>query len=406
MSLMATPLHGFMQELLCTVKIGWRAERGRLNLGPSDSLAQRELFSDVHCMPGQRVYRLGPEETTRELRALARHLFEAPFASFAPCSGAQANQAVFRALLQPGDRVLCLPDAELESTLDTLYVSATTPRLVRQRAVFQGNGLVDYQTLVDQVLAAPPRCIVAGYSNHTRMHDYRALRHLADRVGALLIIDISRIAGLVAAGLHPNPLGWADVLTGATHKSLQGPRGGFFMTRDEALFGRLQAVFEQRRGVSMPQRVRLGLLRCLQQARSPLQVARQQMALDNARAMAEVFNKQMLQVFSGGTDTQTVMLELTPLGLTNRQAQVALGRLGITLERRLDLHNTHLVLNTLPASMRGLDPQACARLASAIGTTLQQPNDLKTVSLAIASVDRLCADHPPLLSAMDHILLQ
>lgn len=406
MTLMATPLPGLMQDLLSTVKIGWRAERGRLNLGPSDSLAQRELVSDVRCMPGQRVYRLGREEVARDLRALARRLFEAPFASFAASSAIQANQAVLRTLLQPGDRVLCLPDAELETTLDTLYVSATTPRLVRQRAVRLANGLVDYPALIDQVLADPPRCIVAGYSSYTRHHDYRALRALADRVGAVLVIDISRVAGLIAAGLHPSPLAWADVLTGATHKSLQGPRGGFFMTRDEALFRRFQTVFEQRFGTVMPQRVQLGLLRCLQQARSPLQIAQQQLALDNARAMAEVFNNQKLHVLSGGTDIQAVVLDSAALGLTGRQANVALGRLGISLERRSDLETTSLMLCTLPVSARGMGPQACAHLASAIGSTLQQRHDLKTVTLAIASVDRLCADHPPLLSAMDHLLLQ
>lgn len=407
MSSMAAPLQGLMQQLLSSVKFGWRADRDRLNLSSTDSLAQCRVVNDVHCAPGLQVQRLGPEQIARGLQSAAQRLFAANFASFDACNGAQANQAVFKALLSPGDSVLCLPDPELEMALDTVYVSASTPRLVLYRAGCHANGLIDYEGLLCQALREQPRCVVAGYSAYTRPYDYRALRAIADQVGAVLIIDTSRIAGLIAAGVHPSPLHWADVITGATHKSLQGPRGGFFMTKEAALFQRIRQALSRSYPVRMPHRVQLALLHWLQQAHAPLQVARHQLALSNARVMTRVFQARGLQVLFGGSDTQMLMLDLTSTGVTNRQASVALGRLGLQLERRCETTCPDLlVLSTLSLSVRGMDAQACERLAITISTILEQPNDLKTMALALDCVDRLCTDYPPLGNPLDFLLFQ
>ncbi|MNO66800.1 Serine hydroxymethyltransferase [compost metagenome] len=407
MSVMATPLQGLMQELMSSVKFGWRADRDRLNLSPTDDLAHTQVAHEPFRTPGQPILHQRAEPIARGLQSVALRLFAASHASFDPCSGGQANRAVFKALLSPGDAVLCLPDPELELTLDTLYVSASTPRLVRSRAACYDNGLVDYQGLLCQARATQPRCIVAGYSAYTRPFDYRALKTIADEVGARLVIDISRIAGLVAAGIHPSPLHWADVITGATHKSLQGPRGGFFMTRDARLFLCIRQGFLHSHPTRMPPRMQRALLRGLQQADAPLEVARHQLALTNARVMSKVFQARGLSVLFGGSDTAMLLLDLTPLRLNNRQASTALGRLGIRLERRGEAASPNLLtLSTLPISVRGMDAQACECLAETLSSTLKQRHDLKTLALALASIDRLCADHPPLGSPMDCLLFQ
>jgi glycine hydroxymethyltransferase len=149
------------------------------------------------------------------------------------------------------------------------------------------------------------------------------------------------------------------------------------------------------------------LLRGLQQADAPLEVARHQLALTNARVMSKVFQARGLSVLFGGSDTAMLLLDLTPLRLNNRQASTALGRLGIRLERRGEAASPNLLtLSTLPISVRGMDAQACECLAETLSSTLKQRHDLKTLALALASIDRLCADHPPLGSPMDCLLFQ
>lgn len=408
MTLMTMPLQGLVQQMLSSVKVGWGADRGRINMTASDALAQRWPAYEVHCAAqgedaGHRAPRIGLKEADRQLQALAQRLFGTHLASFNAHNAQQANRAVFKALLQPGEPVTCLADPELEMLLDTLYVAAATLRLQRTAAPCHGNGMIDYERLASEVMATRPRCIVAGYAAYTRHLDYQVLRKIADSVGASLVIDISRVAGLIAAGLLANPLPYADVVTGATHKSLQGPRGGFFMVHEPALYDRLCESLRSLGHLGIPHRLKLALITCLRQADAPLQVARQQLSMANARAMARTFSDLGLQVQCGGTDVQAVALALEPLAMTYQHAVAALARLGISVESR---ESPHLLINTFPVSARGMDAQACQHLATALGTCLLHRNELKTVALGIGTIDRLCIDHPPLATAMDYLNLQ
>lgn len=409
MSAMFAPLQELANELLSSIKVGWRADRGRINLTASDELANRCVINDVQCLEldgVRKVHRLGGREAEHSLAAQAQRLFGTNLVSFHARSGYQANQAVFKSILQPGDCVLCVPDPELEMTLDTLYVSAITPRITRIAAPCLSNQLLDYEALAKQVLTLKPKCLVAGHTVYSRHIDYRTLRSLADSVGALLIVDVSRTAGLIAAGLHPNPLDHAHVITGATHKSLQGPRGGFIMARDGQVFQSITLQLN-RIGVSkVPYRIQLALNQCLAMADSPEQKARQQLSLNNARVMADFFKSVGIGVFAGGTDIQSISIDLATLGLSARHAAIALGRLGITVETRGDKpDDTTLVLSTYPVSARGMDTSACKRLAEAIAATLIERTNLKAMSLAIRVIDDLCTDHPPLATPLDYIQL-
>ncbi|MDD2002030.1 beta-eliminating lyase-related protein [Pseudomonas putida] len=408
MTLMTVPLQGLIQQMLSSVKVGWGADRGRINLTASDALTQRWSVSEVHCATqmtdiGRRAVRIGFKEADRHLLELAQRLFGTGLASFNAHNGQQANRAVFKALLQPGEPVTCLADPELEGVLDTLYVAATTARLQRTAAPCHSNGLIDYERLASEVATTRPRCIVAGYTAYTRHLDYQVLRKIADSVGASLVIDVSRVVGLIAAGLLANPLPYADVITGATHKSLQGPRGGFFMTREPALYQKFCESLHGLGHLSIPHRLKLALINSLRQADAPLQVARQQLSMTNARAMARAFSDLGLRVHCAGTDVQTVALDLRPLAMTHQQAAATLARLGVSVERR---ESTHLLINTFPVSARGMDAQACHTLATALGSCLLRHNELKTVAQGIGTIDRLCTDHPPLATAMDHLNLQ
>lgn len=408
MSVLVAPLQSLVQDLLSSVKIGWGADRGRVNLTASDPLMERCSTREVHLFrsdenKGQRAYRIGAKDAEGVLRWQAEQIFSTPYSRFTAHSGHQANKAVLKALLEPGDPVICLPDPELENALDTLYVSAYTPRLRRYSAVCHANHVVDYDALAQQIDQIRPRCLVAGYTSYTRHLDYRALRQLADSVGARLVVDISRVAGLVAAELIPNPIEYADVVTGASHKSLQGPRGGFFMSRDAGLFNRISTSLAAIGHGSVPHRLLLTMINCLNQAKSPLQIARHQLSLRNARVMASTFEELGLDVVCGGTDVHSIALNLRPLNLSVQQAAAALARLGITIERG---EAPHLVISTFPISARGFDTPACQQLAWAIGTTLKHRNDLKTVARGIAAIDSLCAKHPPLVTALDYLNLQ
>lgn len=409
MSAMFAPLQELANELLSSIKVGWRADRGRINLTASDELVNRCVINDVQCFESEgvrRVHRLGGREAEQSLATQAQRLFGTNLVSFQARSSYQANQAVFKSILQPGDCVLCMPDPELELTLDTLYVSAVTPRLSRVSAPCLPNQLLDYEALAEQIANLRPKCVAAGHATYSRHIDFKTLRSLADSVGALLVVDISHTAGLIAAGLHPNPLDHAHIVTGATHKSLQGPRGGFVAAQDTRLFQLVTSQLTNLGASRIPFRLQLALNQCLTKAASPDQKARHQSSLDNARAMATYFKSVGIGVITGGTDTQSIALDLETLCLSARHAAIALGRLGITVETRGDKRDdSTLVLNTFPVSARGMDSLACTRLAEAITATLIERTNLKTISLAIKVIDDLCADYPPLATPLDYVQL-
>jgi glycine hydroxymethyltransferase len=250
-----------------------------------------------------------------------------------PSSGSQANQAVFLALLTPGDTILGMSlDAGGHLT------HGARPNLSGKwfDAVHYGLGadeLIDYDAVAQLAAEHKPRIIIAGGSAYPRHIDFARFREIADSVGAYLMVDMAHIAGLVAGGVHPSPLPFADVVTTTTHKTLRGPRGGMILTNDETIAKKVNsAVFPGLQGGPL-MHVIAGKAAAFGEALKPGFKEYTQQVVDNARALAATLKEGGVDIVSGGTDTHLMLVDLRPKGVTGNLAEQALGRAHITCNK-------------------------------------------------------------------------
>jgi glycine hydroxymethyltransferase len=286
--------------------------------------------------PGRRYYGGCQHVDEAETLAIerAKRLFGCNFANVQPSSGSQANQAVLLALAKPGDAVLGLSLAAgghlthgAAPNLSGKWFKAV-PYGVRQ-----DDQRIDFDELVSLAREHKPRIIIAGGSAYPRTLDLARFRAIADEVGAFLMVDMAHIAGLVAAGVHPSPLGLAHVVTSTTHKTLRGPRGGLILTNHEDLAKRIDsAVFPGLQGGPLMHVVAAKAV-AFGEALQPAFKAYAQAVLDNCRAMSEVLLAGGYALTTGGTDTHLVLVDLRPKRLTGNIAEKALGRAHITCNK-------------------------------------------------------------------------
>lgn len=260
-------------------------------------------------------------------------LFSCSFANVQPNSGSQANQGVFMALANPGDTILGL---SLDAGGHLTHGARPNQSGKWFNAVAYGLGAddrIDYDAMADLAREHQPKIIIAGGSAYPRQIDFARFRAVADEVGAILLVDMAHFAGLVAAGLHPNPLDYADVATTTTHKTLRGPRGGMILTNDEMIAKKVNsAIFPGIQGGPL-MHVIAGKAVAFGEALQPQFRAYSARVIENAQVLAQTLTNGGFAIVSGGTDTHVMLVDLRPKGVKGNDAETALGRANITCNK-------------------------------------------------------------------------
>ena len=332
----------------------------------------------------------------------AKKLFGAEYANVQPHSGAQANMAVFFALLTPGDTVMGmnLTDGGHLTHGSPVNMSGKYFKIVPY-GVSEKTEALDYDEVQRIAEECKPKLIVAGASAYARTLDFPRLAEIAHSVGAYLMVDIAHIAGLVAAGLHPSPVPYADVVTTTTHKTLRGPRGGMILCKD-AEFGKQfnKAVFPGIQGGPL-MHVIAGKAVAFKEALSPAFKEYAQQIINNAQTMAKTLQEKNFRIVSGGTDNHLMLVDLTNKGITGKEAQNILDEVGITANRntipfeKLSPFVTSGIRLGSPAlTTRGFKEEDFVEVANIIALVLDNPEDEASKEQARQRVAALCAKYP------------
>lgn len=285
--------------------------------------------------PGKRYY--GGCEDVDIVENIARDraekLFGAKFANVQPHSGAQANIAVYFALLKPGDTVMGMNLAEGGHLTHGSPVNLSGKYFNFVPYGINEEGYIDYDELEQKALSCKPKMIVAGASAYPRIIDFKRISEIAKKVGAYLMVDMAHIAGLVAAGLHPSPVPYADVVTTTTHKTLRGPRGGMILCNDEEIAKAVnKAIFPGTQGGPL-MHIIAGKAVCFGEALKPEFKEYQQKVLDNCKALANGFTKYGVDLVSGGSDNHLLLLDLRSLHITGKELEHRLDEVYITANK-------------------------------------------------------------------------
>ena len=329
----------------------------------------------------------------------AKKLFGAEHANVQPHSGAQANMAVYFAVLKPGDTILGMNLAHGGHLThgSPVNISGTYFNIVPY-GVDSETGYIDYRQLRDLALEHKPKLIVAGASAYSRTIDFKKLRDIADEVGAYLMVDLEHIAGLVAAGLHPNPVPYADFVTTTTHKTLRGPRGGMILCKKEYAKAIDKAIFPGTQGGPLMHIIAAKAV-CLLEALSPEFKEYQQKIVDNAKALAEALKAEGFDLVSGGTDNHLMTIDLRNKNMTGRDAEKILDSVRITTNKnnipndpQSPFVTSGIRIGTPAVTTRGMGTEEMKDIAKAISLALEDVESNRKKVLEI--VDDLCNRFP------------
>ncbi|OUM28862.1 serine hydroxymethyltransferase [Pseudomonas putida] len=354
--------------------------------------------------PGKRYYGGCEHVDVVEQLAIdrARQLFGAGYANVQPHSGSQANAAVYLALLQAGDTLLGMSLAHGGHLTHGAKVSSSGKLYNAVQYGIDANGLIDYDEVERLAIDHQPKMIVAGFSAYSKTLDFPRFRQIADKVGAYLFVDMAHVAGLVAAGLYPNPLPYADVVTTTTHKTLRGPRGGLILAKaDPELEKKLNsAVFPGGQGGPLMHVIAAKAV-CFKEALEPGFKDYQRQVISNAQAMAQVFIQRGFDVVSGGTDNHLFLVSLIRQGITGKDADAALGRAHITVNKNAVPNDPQspfvtsgLRIGTPAVTTRGFKEAECRALASWICDILDHLGDADVEAHVAGQVSELCKLFP------------
>ncbi len=331
----------------------------------------------------------------------ARQLFGAEYVNVQPHSGSQANMAAYFALLEAGDTILGMDLAHGGHLTHGAKVSFSG-RLYRafHYGLDARTGTIDYEAVRRLAREHRPRMIVAGASAYPRIIDFAAFAEIAAEVGAYLMVDMAHIAGLVAVGLHPSPVGSADVVTSTTHKTLRGPRGGFILAKNECGDKMRSQVFPGIQGGPLMHVIAAKAVG-FKEALSPQFKVYQQQVVDNAQALAQVLLSAGLPLVSGGTDNHLMLADLTTWEITGKDAEKALGLAGITVnknavpfDKRGPLITSGVRIGTPFLTSRGMGTDEMRRIGAMIIEVLKNPQDEAVLQRIRSQVDELCRAFP------------
>jgi glycine hydroxymethyltransferase len=349
-------------------------------------------------LPGKRYYGGCEWVDVSEQLAIdrAKELFGAEHANVQPHAGAQANNAVYMALLEPGDTILGMELAHGGHLTHgmSLNVSGKLYKVVGYQ-VRRSDHRVDMDHVAKLAREHKPKLIIAGWSAYPRHLDFAAFRQIADDVGALLMVDMAHFAGLVAAGEHPSPVPHADVVTTTTHKTLCGPRAGLILCKSEHATAIDKAVFPGQQGGPLEHVIAAKAV-CLRIAQSEPFRERQHQTIANAMALGEALQSGGLDVLTGGTDVHLVLVDLGMDGLNGREAEDRLAEVGITVNRnaipfdqRPPMQASGLRIGTPALATRGFTAEDFAEVADVIALALQPSFDSAALSARVRDlVDR------------------
>jgi len=369
--------------------------------------AQGSLLTNKYAegYPGRRYY--GGCEHVDKAENLARErlklLYGANYANVQPHSGSQANAAVYLALLNPGETILGMGLNEGGHLTHGSPVNFSGKFF---HAVHYGTdpdtGMIDYERIAELAEEHRPRLLIGGFSAYSRKVDWARMREIADAVDAWFLVDMAHVSGLVAAGVYPNPVPHAHVVTSTTHKTLRGPRGGIIVANaDEEMAKVLNSVvFPGTQGGPLMHAIAAKAV-AFKEALDPSFKLYQQDVIDNARAMAAVIMERGYKVVSGGTDNHLLLIDLIGLEFTGKDAEESLGRAYITLnkntvpgEPRSPFVTSGLRLGTPAVTTRGFTVSDCQELAGLICDVLDNVGDAATEQRVKAAALELCRKHP------------
>ncbi|MEE3345601.1 MAG: serine hydroxymethyltransferase [Chloroflexota bacterium] len=372
-----------------------RRQKDNINLIASENYAspavleaQGSVFTNKYAegYPGRRYY--GGCEFVDIVEQLAidraKSLFNADFANVQPHSGAQANMAAYFASLQPGDTVMGmgLDHGGHLTHGSQVNFSAKLYNFVTY-GVDRELETIDFREVKKIAEENKPKLIVAGASAYTRTIDFQSFQEICDLVNAKLMVDMAHISGLVAAGVHPSPVESADIVTSTTHKTLRGPRGGIILGKSELGKKLNSAVFPNMQGGPLEHTIAAKAV-AFREAESDSFIQYQTQVIDNAKALAETLHEGGLRLVSGGTDNHMALVDVTPMGLSGKQAEESLGRANIVINRNAipfdekpPRQASGIRLGTPAITTRGMKIQEAKAIATLILKVLQNIEDSK-----------------------------
>ncbi len=405
---------GFDDELFQAMEQERQRQEDHIELIASENYAsprvleaQGSLLTNKYAegYPSKRYY--GGCEFVDKAEQLAidrlKELFSADYANVQPHSGSQANMAVYMALVQPGDTILGLSLADgghLTHGARPNFSGKIYNAI--QYGLHPETGLIDYDQVEALALEHKPKMIVAGFSAYSRICDWQRFRDIADKVGAYLFVDMAHVAGLVATGLYPNPVPFADVVTSTTHKSLRGPRGGFIICKSnpelEKKFN--SNIFPGIQGGPLMHVIAAKAV-AFKEAMQPEFAHYQQQVISNARAMADIFVARGFDVISGGTDNHLMLVSLIPKGITGKAADAALSKAHITVNKNAVPNDPEspfvtsgIRVGTPAPTSRGFKEAQVIEIANLMCDVMENIDDFNVISATREKVSILCSRFP------------
>jgi len=407
------PLEKVDPQAYAAIEQELNRQRTKLELIASENIVSRAVMEAQGSVltnkyaegyPGRRYYGGCEYVDVAEQLAIdrAKELFGAAWANVQPHSGAQANMAVFFALLQPGDTILGmnLTDGGHLTHGSPVNISGAYYKVIPY-GVDRETERIDYDALERLAKENKPKMIIAGASAYARIIDFERIEAISKAVGAIFMVDMAHIAGLVAAGQHPSPVPHADVVTSTTHKTLRGPRGGIILSRDEEMGKKIdKAVFPGIQGGPLMHVIAAKAV-ALGEALAPSFKEYGAQVVKNAAALAEELMKHGYRIVSGGTDTHVMLVDLTNKEITGKEAQTLLDEVNITANRntipfepRSPFVTSGLRLGSPALTTRGFKEEDMREVARIIVHVLDAPTDEARKEEARSRVAALCAKYP------------
>lgn len=347
---------------------------------------QGSIFTNKYAegYPNKRYYGGCVNVDTIESLAIeyVTKLFDCKYANVQPHSGSSANMAVYKALLNVGDKVMGMNLSHGGHLTHgySLNFSGLEYEIVSYD-VDPKTEIIDYDKLEELAIETKPKMIIAGISAYSRIIDFKRFREIADKVGAYLMVDMAHIAGLVATGLHPSPIPYADVVTSTTHKTLRGPRGGIILTNNEEIIKKInKIVFPGIQGGPL-MHVIAAKAQCFYEALQPSFKKYQEQVLKNIKALARVLSDNGLRIVSGGTDNHLILVDLSNLNITGKEAEILLDEVNITVnkntipfDKESALKTSGIRLGSPAMTTRGLKEEDFIEIGNIIVETLKGGN--------------------------------
>lgn len=405
---------GFDDELWQAIENERRRQEENIELIASENYtsprvmqAQGSVLTNKYAegYPGKRYYGGCEYVDVAETLAISRakQLFAADYVNVQPHSGSQANAAVLMALIEPGDLILGMSLTHGGHLTHGASVNFSG-KLYRsmQYGVDEHTGLIDYDAVEAAAVLHQPKLIIAGFSAYSQIIDWARFRTIADRVGAYLMVDMAHVAGLIAAGVYPSPIPYADVVTTTTHKTLRGPRGGLILARaNDVIEKKLNsAIFPGTQGGPLMHVIAAKAVAFAEALLPEFKVYQQQVVL-NAKTMANVLQKRGYRLVSGGTENHLMLVDLIDKNITGKEADAALGRANITVNKntvpndpRSPFVTSGLRLGTPAITTRGFKEKEITLITGWIADVLDHIDDEKVIARVKQQVLELCRDFP------------